>query len=159
MNRYLRAFWPLALWMVLVFLMSTDVGSAEHTGRFLEPFLRWLNPSISSSAIGHVHFLIRKGGHLSEYAVLALFALRAFRILRPTPGARWSWQLAGFALGAAALYAASDEFHQRFVASRGASVHDVMIDSTGALAGLTLAFAWSRWRQKAAVSGDAGAAA
>jgi VanZ like family len=34
------------------------------------------------------------------------------------------------------LVAATDEFHQTFVASRGASVRDIMIDSGGAILGL-----------------------
>jgi VanZ family protein len=38
----------------------------------------------------------------------------------------------------AALFAASDEFHQAFVPSRTASLWDVMLDACGAAAGLVL---------------------
>ena len=41
---------------------------------------------------------------------------------------------------AAFLYACSDEFHQSFVPGRGPAFKDVMIDSTGALVGLTIIY-------------------
>ena len=34
------------------------------------------------------------------------------------------------------MYAATDELHQKFVAGRGPSIRDVMIDSMGALFGI-----------------------
>ena len=40
----------------------------------------------------------------------------------------------------AALYAATDEFHQLFIEGRSGELKDVAIDSTGALLGLLLAF-------------------
>ena len=36
------------------------------------------------------------------------------------------------------LYASSDEIHQLFVAGRGASVRDVLIDTSGAFVGIIL---------------------
>ena len=36
----------------------------------------------------------------------------------------------------AIIYAATDELHQKFVAGRGPSIRDVMIDSMGALFGI-----------------------
>jgi VanZ family protein len=52
-------------------------------------------------------------------------------------------------LAIVALYAASDEFHQRFVPTREASVVDVFIDTSGAA--LALIFIWivGRWRKSA----------
>jgi VanZ family protein len=41
-------------------------------------------------------------------------------------------------LGACLLVAASDEFHQTFVSSRGPSARDVMIDTAGAIVGLLI---------------------
>ncbi len=134
----------MVLWMTFVFCMSTDVASSAHTGRILETILHWIDPTISSRAFERVHFVVRKMGHITEYAVLALLTLRALRILRPAPGARWSWPLAFLALGMSAAYGATDEFHQMFVPSRGPSVHDVLIDACGAAVGLTLAFLYRR---------------
>jgi VanZ family protein len=67
--------------------------------------------------------VVRKGGHLSEYAILAASLYRALRRLGP-------------AFIVAAIYAALDEFHQSFVATRTASLWDVAIDCLGAIIGL-----------------------
>ena len=44
----------------------------------------------------------------------------------------------GTAVGATAVYAATDEFHQLFVAGRSGRISDVCIDSAGALAGVVV---------------------
>lgn len=124
---------PVILWMVVIFTASTDLMSAEHTSRFIGPFLRWLVPEISAGAMAAAEFLVRKLAHLTEYAILGALLSRAFHgylSMRP------SKFLATVAFLAAAIFAATDEFHQSFVASRTASVHDVLIDTCGALLGL-----------------------
>jgi VanZ family protein len=128
--------------MTLIFVMSSDFGSAAHTSRIIEPLILWINPNASPETLAHLHFLVRKFGHLSEYAVLALLVLRAIRLTARPTLARWSWQRAGIALLIAAAYAATDEWHQSFVPTRTAAFDDVLIDSTGALAGLMLVFFW-----------------
>lgn len=143
MRRLLAALWPTLVWMGVVFTMSTSVGSPVHSDGIIQPLLRWLDPGISAAAIERAEFLGRKAGHITEYAVLAVLILRSLSLLR-APLSRWSWRLAAIALGASAAYGATDEFHQRFVATRGPSVHDVFIDAGGALVGLTLAFLWQR---------------
>jgi hypothetical protein len=63
-------------------LLSTDVGSATNTSRFIEPILRWLIPNISPRAVEKAHFFIRKAGHLAEYGVLGWMLWRALRQTR-----------------------------------------------------------------------------
>jgi VanZ family protein len=121
---------PVIAWMLLIFAGSSDVLSAEHTSRFLVPFLRWLDPTISVQAIIAIHFAVRKIGHFTEYAVLALLLWRA---LRGGFGAVAKGMIAAAVFLITAAFAASDEFHQSFVATRTASAHDVMIDCIGAL--------------------------
>ena len=137
-----RPWLPVAVWMGFIFVMSTDLGSAAHTSRIIEPLILWIRPNASPEEIAQVHFLVRKLGHLSEYAVLALLALRAIRLSARPVSSRWSWARAGLALLIAAAYAATDEWHQSFVPGRTAALFDVLIDSSGASAGLTLAFFW-----------------
>jgi len=133
---------PAILWMGGIFAMSTDVGSATHTSKIIEPLVLWIRPNASQDEFELVHFFIRKLGHLSEYAVLALLVLRAMRrTLLLAPG-RWSWQAAGITELIAAAYAATDEWHQSFIPGRTAALGDVAIDSCGALVGLTLMFLW-----------------
>ncbi len=146
---------PALIWMMVIFTMSTDMGSAANTSRYLVPFLHWLNPTISQASIEQIHFIIRKGGHLSEYAVLAsllFFALRHGAALRLQNS---RWKSAALALLLSTAYAAVDEIHQSFVGSRTAAVGDVMIDSCGALAGLCLCLLLGGFWKKTAVSAQA----
>jgi VanZ family protein len=136
--------------MALIFGGSTNVLSVQHTSRFLVPFLRWLKPNISTEAIKNIQTVIRKSGHMTEYAVLALLLFRAKRASRPLDSISdttlWNPSDAAFAIGISALYAATDEFHQYFVATRQASLWDVLIDVCGAsLAMLLLWLINRRW--------------
>jgi len=111
---------------------STSAFSAAQTGRFIEPFLRWLLPGIPSETILALHGVIRKGMHVAEFAVLALLWYR---------GLSWGkrgWQPAAAlaAFGFAVLTGVADEVHQAFVPTRTASALDGAWDSLGALCGL-----------------------
>ncbi len=75
--KFLRYWLPLLVWLGVIFFGSTDLMSAEHTSRFIVPFLRWLKSDISIETLASIHFVIRKCAHLSEYAILALLLLRA----------------------------------------------------------------------------------
>jgi VanZ family protein len=126
-------FWlPVLAWMIFIFIGSTDLLSAEHTSRFIGPFLRWFSPAITDAAIASVQLFVRKAAHLTEYAILAALLCRGFRQSRRL---LWAAMLA-FVL--AVISAALDEFHQSFVASRTGSTWDVIIDCLGALAGLVI---------------------
>ena len=138
MASFLKYWLPAFVWMCLIFLMSTDVGSAANTSRFIEPFLRWLIPNISASAIEQAHFYIRKTAHLGEYAVLGWLLWRALRQTRLATARGSRWKIAALALLLSAAYAATDEFHQSFVPTRTASVRDVMIDTCGSFIGLCI---------------------
>jgi VanZ family protein len=136
---------PLFGWMLLIFVGSTDVLSAEQTSRFVGPFLLWLDPQESVATITTIHFALRKLGHLAEYAILATLLWCA---LRGTLIAFRSFVIAGFVLSASMVFAASDEFHQAFVPSRTASPNDVMIDICGAAIALALCVALRRRSQR-----------
>ena len=134
--------------MSLIFAGSSDILSAPHTSRFLVPALKWLIPNISDTALHDVQVFIRKCGHLSEYALLGLLLWRARRQPVVHDTRPWFWPDARWAICAAALYAATDEFHQYFVATRQASVWDVCIDTLGATLGIMLLWRLGRWRKQ-----------
>lgn len=139
MPGFIKYWFPVLLWLALIFVGSTDLMSAEHTSRIIGPFLRWFNPEVSAETIARVQFFVRKIGHLSEYAVLAILIWRAFR-----RGSSWHMKLSILfvrALFGCGILAATDEFHQSFVPSRTSSAVDVMIDICGALLGLTICIA------------------
>jgi VanZ family protein len=147
-----RAWWPALLWAVLIFGASTDTLSAEHTSRFIEPFLRWLFPTFSEDRITLLHEFVRKIAHVLEYSIFFLLLFRGIR--RGRSGWHWSWALTSW--GIAAAYSLLDEFHQTFVSSRGASIWDLCLDTASALATLLIVFflyrQYERRRVDAAVS-------
>jgi VanZ family protein len=95
-----------AAWAAVIFALS----SIPHLG----------------TGLGTWDTILRKGAHVTEYAILGLLLLRAAG--RETPA---------FLLGVA--YAVTDEVHQRFVSGRHASPIDVAIDAAGILIGILVA--------------------
>jgi VanZ family protein len=139
----LRAWWPAFVWAGVIFVMSTDTFSAEHTGWVLEPIFRWLFPALTADQFDLIHFCIRKTAHFTEYFIFCVLLYRAVR--GSHQGWRWSWGLT--ALSIAAVYSALDEIHQAFVASRHASAYDSMLDSFGAFVATAVLWLWFRWRK------------
>jgi VanZ family protein len=130
----------------VIFAGSTSVMSAEHTSRYIVPFLLWLKPGMSPEAIWTILVVVRKCAHATEYAVLALLLWRALRSL-PSLRAK-TLMVFGAALLGCALFAASDEFHQTFVKSRTPSVRDVLLDVGGAFLGLLIGASFGRRHPK-----------
>jgi len=79
-------------------------------------------------------------GHLTEYVCFALLLSRALKAYTPKliHSKRILWVCV-----IAVIYAASDEFHQSFVAGRDASSFDLFLDAIGSLTGGLL----YRWRK------------
>ncbi len=122
--------------MALIFLASTSLGSAANTSLIVRPVLLWLFPRASEATINFIHLvMIRKGGHFTEYAILALLAARCFKTSSKEL-LRDHWFLAALLL--VVVYSLSDEFHQSFEASRTASIYDSMIDSLGGFVALVI---------------------
>ncbi|PYJ12843.1 MAG: hypothetical protein DME93_05860 [Verrucomicrobia bacterium] len=142
MKTFLKYWLPLMIWMGVIFVGSTDLMSAQHTSRFIVPFLRWLDPHISWAAINTIHTVIRKLGHVSEYAILTLLLWRA---LCSGPTLRMKTPiLFGAVLLTCAVFAVLDEFHQSFVRSRTFSDRDVLLDGAGAFLGALIAAAFAQ---------------
>lgn len=137
-QRFLRYWLPLLLWMCIIFTASSDTKSAHHSSVIFEPFIRWLFPHLSDDHVGQLHHLFRKCCHLMEYAFLAYLAWRALHQPRKGDRRPWRWDQAGLALAIVFLYAGTDEFHQVWVPGRTALVSDVIVDTCGGAIGLTL---------------------
>src|SRR5260370_8216054 len=130
----LSRYGPLVVWAALILIGSSSVLSGSNTSVVLRPLL-WLFPHASEATLALIHFLVRKAGHLTEYAILALLAARAFRtssheLLRT----RWFW----ISLLLVVAYSLSDEFHQSFVPSRTASIYHSIIAPLRGLTPLVL---------------------
>ena len=142
------AWLPVALWMILLFGASTDLGAPRQTSRFLVPLLRWLAPEISNACLERAQYAVRKTGHAVGYAVLAVLTWRARRRSRPEGDSSCRLRDAEFSLMLAVAYACSDEWPQSFTASRNGSLADVVLDATGAAAGLALIWIWEHRRRR-----------
>jgi VanZ family protein len=103
------------------------------------PVIAWAAVIFALSAIPHLgtglgtwDTILRKGAHVTEYAILGLLLLRAV-----------GRELPALLIGIA--YAITDEVHQHFVSGRHSSPIDVAIDSTGVLIGLLVFVRARRW--------------
>lgn len=141
LRTWLRAWWPALVWAAIIFVMSTDTFSAEHTAWALEPIVRWLRPSVTRHQIEIIHYCVRKTAHFTEYFIFCVLLFRAVRGAHK--GWRWPWGLT--ALFIAASYSALDEIHQAFVTSRTASPYDSLLDSAGAFVAFAALWLWFRF--------------
>ena len=132
----LLKYWaPPIIWMSVIFWFSTDAFSGDKTGSLLWKVVSFIYPDATRELFDSIHFYVRKAGHFTEYAILALLLFRAFR-----SGAleRWRLRWALSSLLIAFLYASLDEFHQTFTLRRTGSVYDSLIDTSGAATALVL---------------------
>ena len=83
---------------------------------------------------GSVDIFIKKGGHMTGYALLAAACfLAAYGDTKNTV------RSAILSLCLAIVYAASDEYHQSFTPGRSPSALDIGIDAAGAIIGVGIA--------------------
>jgi VanZ family protein len=111
-SRLFTIWLPVLVWAAVIFTLSSI-------------------PSLSTG-LGTWDTILRKGAHLTEYAVLGGLLYRA---LGREP----------LALAVGIAYAATDEVHQYFVRGRHASPVDVAIDAVGVAAGMLI---WLRLRER-----------
>jgi VanZ family protein len=143
-ERIIKNWLPVILWICCIFLLSTEYFSAEHTSRILEPLLRFLVPHITAREIDTIHFIVRKAGHLTEYCITSLLLFHSFRNTLPFQR-HWRWVF--YSLMIVIFVAATDEYHQSFVASRTSSVVDIGIDIIGGILGQGISIALYRLRR------------
>jgi len=125
-------FLPPLAWSVLIAWFSSARWHGGATTPLLEPWLRALLPWAAPEQIAGAHWLVRKTGHVVEYAALALLWRRA--LAGPDAPAPWRWPLA-----LAALTAGLDEAHQALTPTREGRVADVLLDIGAAAAALLVA--------------------
>jgi VanZ family protein len=125
---------PLA-WMALIWIVSSDIGSADHSAGPFGWIMSVLFPWATPAQMTWGHAAVRKLGHMVEYAILAALWFRTLSAGRRLPFAT----SALVALAISVAWAITDEVHQSFVPSRTASALDVVFDSTGATLCLLLA--------------------
>ena len=131
--------------MTAIFIVSSDLGSADHTrpvlASIVRRFLPWLAERMTPAMIDVTDFVIRKVAHVTEYTILCILVNRSAGV---TVASSKRHRIVPPAI--TSLYALSDEYHQSFVPSRGATYTDVMWDSLGAVIGTCILY-WVHRRQ------------
>jgi VanZ family protein len=108
-------------WLPAVLMMAVIFGFSS-------------TPSTKLPNFGLLDGIVKKGGHMLGYGLLALAYWVGLRFEKR----RW-W----LALLLAVIYAVTDEFHQSFVPGRHPSAVDVLVfDGGGAAIALGLAYLW-----------------
>lgn len=126
---------PLVLWIGFVLFLSTGQASMSNTSRFVRPLLEFIFPNAPEETLLVYHGYIRKLAHVTEYAILAFWACRAFSSSSQKLLRRF-WFIFSFVL--VLLVASIDETNQSYIASRTGSIYDVLLDSSGGLAMITI---------------------
>jgi VanZ family protein len=129
-------------WAAQIFRFSTQIFGSTLTTWLLSNILHLLHLTVSLPTFVLLHHLMRKCAHLTEYAI---FSMLLYHSLTESPRVEWQRRMAFWAIGIAAVYSLTDEFHQLFVPGRGPSLVDSGIDTVGACLGILIIYAASRW--------------
>ena len=138
--------------MVMIFLFSTQNvttsdGLSMKVARILAKVITKICELFPASGtapletkpgnfLADLNHYIRKGAHLSEYALLGGALTWHLKEGLTFRGKTLNISNVLLVLPIGALYAASDEFHQLFVEGRGAQIKDVIIDTIGVMLGI-----------------------
>ena len=144
-QRILKVWLPSVIWLAVIVIESTNLGSSQHTGQILYPIFHYLF-AISRERFATFHAVLRKTGHFVGYFTLSVLLFRSWRGTFPRLSTRWcrQWAMLGFVC--TALVSVLDEFHQSFLPSRTGTFHDVVLDSFAALVAQIVLFVILRKR-------------
>jgi VanZ family protein len=116
---------------------STEAFGSDRTSGPLRALYQAVFGPVGDANWPVIHHLIRKSGHFIGYGLLGLAWLRACWMTLPNPV---FLKAAALAMLGTAMTASADEFHQSFLPNRTSSVWDVLLDCTGALVMLSIAY-------------------
>lgn len=109
------------LWMIFIFVMSQTPGNdSSKQSNFIVDIIIHILPIAKET----LSFIVRKCGHMTEYAILAFLLYKTLIPIKKPLIKSFFFTF---------LYACSDEFHQLFIPGRAGQIRDVLIDSIGAL--------------------------
>jgi VanZ family protein len=135
--------------MLLMLVISTDIGSMQTSQRLMNPVFLWFDPTLSMHELYKLNIIFRKLCHVTEFAVLAMLVWRTRDLLKsPWPGTG-TLRLVGLTLAVCAFFAISTELIQYGYRSRAASPWDILLNMGGSVLGLSLLFLFKKIRRKA----------
>lgn len=124
------------LWMALIFYLSHQPanksnGLSKGATEIIVVAVEKIAPKLDINK-GSFNNILRKNAHFFAYLVLGALVANGLRSIGVI-----GYRAIVFALLICVLYAISDEVHQLFVPGRGGQVKDVIIDSAGAIVGIS----------------------
>ena len=133
------------LWLIVIALESSSLGSSANTSRILYPILHFLF-GLDPARFETWHFFIRKGGHVFGYGLLSILLFRAWRETFPALSSiRWTPRWSNLAVLGTAFVASLDEWHQSYNPMRTGTPKDVVLDTCAAIAAQILILLWVKW--------------
>jgi VanZ family protein len=147
-NRRSTLFWigawlPVFLGICVIAVESSASFGADYTSGPLRWIWEHLFGQVSDERWQLFHHLIRKTGHFVGYGTMGVLWLRAWWLSLPRAGFLLN---AALALLGTALVASTDEFHQSFLPNRTGVPSDVLLDCSGAVVLLLVAYLCIRLR-------------
>lgn len=123
----LKYFIPSFILMIIIFSFSMQNGEESSSlSLTIVHIIQKVFPFLKNQDL--LHLIIRKGAHMSEYALLTLTFVYGFYKSRFNIS-----KICLYSLLCTFLYACSDELHQLYVGGRAGQFTDVLIDTTGGL--------------------------
>jgi VanZ family protein len=126
MRLWIRRWRPAVIVMVIIFIASAT-------------------PASDLPDLGGLDFFAKKGAHMLGYALLAAAYFHALNHEKRITRLRLA-----IAVSLVILYAATDEWHQRFTPGRTPKFTDVCIDTAGGLIGLAVTYRMKKLRAREA---------
>ncbi len=140
----LKAWIAAILWLIVIAIESSAWLSAHNTSRILYPLLHYFF-GISHLRFEHIHFYIRKGGHVFGYGLLSILLFRAWRETLPSPRtSNWTMRWAAMAIVGTALVGSLDEWHQSFIPGRTGIWQDAVLDTCAGIVAQILVLLWAK---------------
>ena len=151
-HNVLKAWIAAILWLIVIAIESTTYLSANNTSRILYPLLHFLF-GMNYARFEHLHFYIRKAGHVFGYGMLSILLFRAWReTLSAGDGAKWTLRWAALAVFGTAVVASLDEWHQSYLPSRTGTPWDVLLDTCAGITAQILIVAFYAWSRRRSTS-------
>ncbi|MGL4990050.1 MAG: VanZ family protein [Sarcina sp.] len=117
--------------MLFIFYMSSQTGDdSTKQSNFILDIFTSLGINLNESFGEFASTIIRKGAHFTEYMILSFLIYNVI-----TDYIKINKKVYIYTVLGVFLYAVTDEIHQLFVPGRAGMIQDVMIDTSGGLAG------------------------
>ncbi len=134
---WISAWLPVAIGIAAIVIESTPSFGSDHTSGPLRIVFEAIFGHVSDARWDVIHHLLRKTGHFIGYGLIGLTWLRAWWMTLPR--SRF-FACAALGLLGTALVASCDEWHQSYLPNRGSSIWDVLLDCSGALVMICIAY-------------------